>query len=362
MKRKLLQSAAIVAVITGTPAFAADLPVIEPAPVAPIVAAPLWSGFYVGLQVGAAFDIGGRDLDCDVDDFSGVAFEEFLEGGFTPAEDTDFAPYAGFGCDDVAFSRGDDDDNSWVAGAHIGYDMQVGSWVFGGVIDANWIDNDDDGGTIAFDPDEFAGGQPYSNFATLPGFPDVWTISPPDFDAAEAGLPYQEISFNSGLQWYGTTRGRIGWAPGAGRFLVYGTGGLAFGEFEAEVSRTAVYTGDEADRFFSNAAPFDPDQTEYAPGGPLPDGCSELVAEGGAVQNRTGVVCRFRDSEDDFKFGFALGAGLEFLVTDNFSIGAEYLYVNLGDADFDAFNDFRGDDDDLDFQTITVRGSFRFGG
>ena len=53
-----------------------------------------------------------------------------------------------------------------------------------------------------------------------------------------------------------------------------------------------------------------------------------------------------------------MGGGVEFLVSQNFSVGAEALYVNLGGGE--AFAGFG--DNDLDLVTASLRATFRFGG
>jgi len=87
----------------------------------------------------------------------------------------------------------------------------------------------------------------------------------------------------------GTVRGRIGWAPG--QWLLYATGGLAVGE----VRHTVVEV-------------LNPGTT-----------CITLV-----VGNCRGA------SVSDTKVGWTAGAGIEWAVGSNWSIGAEYLFVDLG--------------------------------
>ena len=84
-------------------------------------------------------------------------------------------------------------------------------------------------------------------------------------------------------------------------------------------------------------------------------------------------------SEDEDEWGYTVGGGLEVLLTDNVSFGAEYLYTNLGSSNsstrldggpFDGsatngggttgeFTDFESDDD-FDFHTVTAKLSYRF--
>src|SRR4051812_37635921 len=87
----------------------------------------------------------------------------------------------------------------------------------------------------------------------------------------------------------GTVRGRIGWAPG--QWLLYATGGLAVGE----VRHTVV----------------------------------EVLAPGTTCLVLSATTCRGA-SVSDTKVGWTAGAGIEFALGSNWSIGAEYLFVDLG--------------------------------
>lgn len=92
----------------------------------------------------------------------------------------------------------------------------------------------------------------------------------------------------SQLEMFGTLRGRLGFV--AGPLLIYGTGGLAWGIVDTKQSTTHNPGGNEVD---------------------------------GAIT-----------SGDSNHIGYALGGGGEFMVTQNVTIKAEYLYVDLGSADY----------------------------
>lgn len=93
------------------------------------------------------------------------------------------------------------------------------------------------------------------------------------------GLAQSNI-VKSELEYLGTVRGRLGYA--SDRTLLYGTAGLAYG---------------------GTRASFD----MFAPSG----------------------VRQFTDSASDAKFGYAVGAGVEYAVTDHFTLKTEYLYYRL---------------------------------
>ncbi|MGL4241646.1 MAG: outer membrane protein [Beijerinckiaceae bacterium] len=81
----------------------------------------------------------------------------------------------------------------------------------------------------------------------------------------------------------GTLRGRLGVA--FDRVLIYATGGLAYGNHYAATSLSGFGAG-------------------------------------------------WDGTKDDWKFGYTVGAGLEYAITNNFSAKLEYLYYDLGKHDY----------------------------
>jgi len=80
-----------------------------------------------------------------------------------------------------------------------------------------------------------------------------------------------------------------------------------------------------------------------------------------------GFVRTVDSSSDDT--GYAVGGGVDYLVTQNFSLGLEYLYTDLGDSDLNVtYLDPTGrtagftttSSSDLDFHTVWAKASFRF--
>jgi outer membrane immunogenic protein len=258
MKKILLSSVALVGLTAG--AFAADLPSRRVAP-APYVAVPVftWTGFYVGVNAGYGFTNNDNNRN-------GVG--TFAAGGAatTPALPAGTTLSNGF--------TGANSNDGFVGGGQVGYNYQFtpGSGVVVGIeADAQYTDF---GGRI--------GGNNGNNFtfigangATL--LPGVTPINP-------TGL--------GGLDFFGTVRGRLGYA--FDRVLFYGTGGFAYGS-----------------------------------------------AGGGQAVNT-----------DDFKTGYAVGGGIEYaLPTDSFlnffrssavTIKVEGLYVNLDQNSRGAFANANG--------------------
>jgi opacity protein-like surface antigen len=402
--RFLLLTSAASALLAST-AFSADLPVYEEAPVAPLIAAaPLWTGAYLGGQLGYSFLHDGDDFESD---------EGALEGGL-----------------------------------FVGADAQFGGFVLGGLADWNWVDHLDRRQTVegdSFDIQASAGaisaifqqadavaiaaaaqaradagggaaGEAAANAAAAASaenwFNNLLNLSerttivaagegvdPADFefpsaafnlddilDDLDAGTVTELANYSENLHGYGTVRGRAGF--GTGRVLFYGTGGLAFGSVNRSWTAGTSYDADAADLMFGDTGLFevpegyDPDtataqeraalQEEFlnitdfdpADGDVLPSGCSAT-----GTDSSSGVTCNAdSDSDEETRFGWALGAGVELLATEHFSVGAEYLYVNIDGSDGDeeglgeaVVSTFDiAEDDDFNFSTLKMKAAYRF--
>jgi outer membrane immunogenic protein len=163
----------------SAPALAAD--VIYEEPMAPMAIAPVasgWTGVYIGLQAGGAFNPSSPDDQGIFASFGNdTAFPGF-PGGIAGAFGNSF---------DSSF------DSGFVGGAHIGYDYQINDFVVGAILDINAMD-------IAVNQNSFS--------------------NTPAFYEAERSLDY-----------LATARLRAGYliTPMA---LAYVTGGLAYGEVD----------------------------------------------------------------------------------------------------------------------------------
>jgi outer membrane immunogenic protein len=208
-----------------------------------------WSGVYVGANLGWAW------TDTDITDLGSLDDAIFFPGFTT-----------NFDADGVA------------VGAHAGYNYQLSNnVVVGGEVDFVWTDANDA------------------------------TISDLDSGDGQVGDDYVSTS----LDWYGTVRGRLGYA--ADRFLPYVTGGLAFG-------RVDVSIGD-----LDGGVPDDDD-----------------FVSGSSTQ-----------------VGWVLGAGLDYAFTDKLIGRVEYLYMDLGD---ETYTNADGDSINFDTNVNTIRTgmSYRF--
>jgi outer membrane immunogenic protein len=227
MVRRLLLSTAAVAAMIGS-AAAADLPSRRPPPpVAYVPPVPIftWTGFYVGVNAGGAFPLNNNS--------SAINNAVFFGGA---------APLAGSFGGFVATNNGGNN-GRFLVGGQAGVNWQVNQFVLG----------------IEGDGQALLGGN-NNNFGLFPNNGN-----------------------NTGF--LGTVRGRGGIA--FDRFLVYGTGGVAFGG-----------NNDRANTFLGTV-------------GGVPTIFTANTTAGTRV-------------------GYAVGAGVEYAFFNNWSIKVEYLFVDLG--------------------------------
>ena len=237
MKKLLLAAAALSGLTAAAQAADMSAPAYD------------WSGFYVGLNAGAAFN--NSELENNFD-YTGPGFETPVV--VTPAQ-------INAAIDDFDDNVGSDD-AVFTGGAMIGYNYQMESLLLGVEADINYA---------GFGNDR---SRNYSNL---------------DFSPLISGDPVSgssDLSFDA--NWFGTLRGRLGFA--ADNLLFYGTAGLAYGHMEAS-AEVNLTDGDE--------------------------------------------TVSYDASTDSTNWGWTAGAGMEYGL-DNWSFGLEYLYVDLGSAEWDA--------------------------
>lgn len=120
------------------------------------------------------------------------------------------------------------------------------------------------------------------------------------------------------VQWWGTVRARLGYAA-TERFLVYGTGGLAYGKVKTSYNYSQSF-GDE----FSSELGFSTSKT---------------------------------------KAGWTIGGGAEYAITNNWTFKSEYLYTDLGKANSKVnLYDFAESDvgSKVKFHTVRVGLNYKF--
>jgi outer membrane immunogenic protein len=219
---------------TAQTASAADLPRKAPPMAAPIVAPVYnWTGFYFGGHAGWGWN----------ENDSGTTF---VPGGLAFGGTGGVTGAGAFGVSN--------DTDGGMLGAQIGVNYQINMWVVGIEADLSWVDWD-----------------------------RGYTVGPL-LDAVGVAIPGSFQTASGGMDWFGTVRGRLGFA--ANNLLVYITGGFAFGDTDHSVT-------------------------------------TSFLATGGGVFTATG---------GDTRAGWTFGGGLEWGFAPNWSVKAEYLYYDLGDT------------------------------
>jgi len=137
-----------------------------------------------------------------------------------------------------------------IAGAQLGAQLQSDRWVFG-------IESDFQG-----------------SWQKLNGVGDNGNVAVLN---ASVGSPGSPISETDKIDWFGTTRVRVGVAEGPA--LIYATGGVAYASVKTQASASGI-----------------------------------SIISGG----------------DKTRFGWAAGGGLEFMIGKNWTIRGEYLYLDFG--------------------------------
>lgn len=184
------------------------------------------------------------------------------------------------------FSR---DVNGGIAGGQAGYNWQVDrKWVLGLEGDIQWS------GERSSSSLSLVGPRYFSNAIGIPVGP-----AGPDFNS----IITQTLNVSHELSWFATFRGRVGWLADP-QTLLYATGGLAVGEFR--------YSGQTTTSI-----------QVFGPGG------AGLVPQGAPL-----VFAGAAASSSDTRVGWTVGAGIERKFTPNWSLKAEYLYMDFGSRTF----------------------------
>ncbi|MGN6747410.1 MAG: outer membrane protein, partial [Xanthobacteraceae bacterium] len=188
LKGLVAAAGALIAFAAASPSSAADLPRKAPPPAPPAPQIYNWTGFYAGVNLGYGF---GSD-PTTITTVSGSSF---------PGLATGTAIYS-----PQSFSI---DPKGVIGGGQIGYNWQFApSWVVG------------------FETDIQGSGMRKQQDCVIPCGLGVLTQS-------TGFLTFFPVTFSAfseehKVDWFGTVRGRFGYA--AGPVLVYATGGLAYGE------------------------------------------------------------------------------------------------------------------------------------
>jgi len=181
--------------------------------------------------------------------------------------------------------------DGWVAGVQAGYNWQFNpNWVAGIEGDFNWSGERASDGASSL----------------VTGIPSGIGVG-----ACDAHPPCLEsiattTSNSWDLPWFATLRARLGYVPEP-TWLVYATGGLAVGEMEFSTSTSTTTT--------------------------ITNGIGQVVTPTGALGG-TPITTAAAFSENVTRLGFAVGGGVEKKLSQNWSVKAEYLYLDWGSYTF----------------------------
>jgi outer membrane immunogenic protein len=249
---KTIFVAAALLISSGCVSYAADLPV-KAIPTAP--QAFNWTGCYVGVNGGYGWNNSNTkyaDPNTTSDPINGIASSRFVA---------------------LSIPAPSPSEQGWLGGGTAGCNWRQQRWVFG-------IEGDFDGTNISGSQTTVGppnGAPPFS----------AYVLGPATFTGVGRtpfiGTAYESVS----LSWLSTVRGRVGFVA-QDRFLLFVTGGLAFGE-----ARTAGFVD---------------------------------VTNAGVP----GSTTRWAGSNSSTMAGYTLGGGAEWAFADHWSAKAEYLWYDLG--------------------------------
>jgi len=253
-KLSVAAAAAVCAMFGIGAASAADLPMKAPPPVpAPVVG---WTGWYVGLNAGGIWPNSNGVTHTALAGPCNAAFAG-CGTGFSTTLATGSIFNAGFG-----------NNAGFTGGGQFGYNWQFnGTGVAGFEADIAWTDQTRSVTFASLTPN-----------AAFPAFPEAYTAT-----------------VSRHLDYLGTARGRLGFLA-TPAFLLYGTGGLAYGGARSSTTESAV-----------------------------------VAVCAGAGTTCSGVG---GGSFSQVRVGWTVGAGGEWMFAPHWSLKAEYLYYDLGSVNY----------------------------
>jgi outer membrane immunogenic protein len=226
MRNSVFATALLMLVLACGPAWAAD----------PATTTYNWTGFYMGLNTGLAINDSGYTLS---------PTGAFFTDGFHPLSQIT--------------NSGNLSQGAFIFGGQLGYNYQVGNLVYGLEMDFDYNSTND------------------SSYASSPSIIALGRLG----DPPALGIGHY---VNQQLDYFGTLRARLGFTP-ADRFLIYVTGGLAYGDVSSS---------------------------------------GNVSLEG----------ANFPGSRSGFQAGWTVGAGSEYALTNHWSVKLEYLYIDLGSTSY----------------------------
>jgi len=257
MLRHLFRVVGVSSLLIAAPLTASRAADLTPPYQAPVYKAPPaavwdWTGFYLGGNVGYSWGQWGASSNQGIFNFESTTASPRLD--------------------------------NWLGGIQAGYNWQLAKpWVIG--LEGDIQGTGERGSQSWTDPGVAAPPAP----GCPPGFmdPPACVPIPTAFVPQRPGTGPAYLNSEWSFPWFGTVRGRVGFTPDAARqWMVYATGGLAFGG---------------ADYSFSWFNP------------------------GGAVGRQT-----YSLSSNQTLWGWVVGGGIEAVLWGRWTAKLEYLYLDLG--------------------------------
>ena len=296
--KKMLVSATALGFLAGS-AIAADLP-SRKAPVPP-PPPPMWTGFYAGLNAGYGWG-GSNQAATSAYPLSdqGAAYVNSISATSLPWSiffpgTTPWTRLSTWQAGSTALANTGSSypgQGGFIGGGQIGYNWQLGASFVSGV-------EADFQGSLMRGSGSYAGAS-----SDLMNWDRAATVTPTVTSHRYWTLQRQALGFGevkANVNWIGTIRGRLGYLLNP-NFLVYGTGGLAYGGVTA--STTNYLVGGLA-------------SATETPSDSLNQVISVPTIPGQGNISTTLV-------------GWTAGGGAEWMVAPNWSIKAEALYYDLG--------------------------------
>jgi len=273
MKRHLI-GIAVIAALGTAPAVAADMAFKAPAVPEPVWT---WTGFYVGGNGGYSWG-----------NWSSSSISPIFPGASTTANPSV---------------------DGWFGGLQAGYNWQVRrQWVIGVEGDYDWSsEKGRDGsssGTSTTTSDPTGVGV---------GACDAHPTCTTTITTTTAGLTANQWN----LPWFATLRARAGLLVDP-TWLVYGTGGVAFA----------------GTNFATSAAGSSTTTTTITNGiGQIVNPCPPCLAGGSPTVTSSALASTYY-SQTSTRIGYAIGGGAEKMLSQNWSVKAEYLFLGFGSHTF----------------------------
>ncbi len=273
--------------VSAAPALAQDII----APVIPGATGFDWSGFYLGVFAGGT-----------AGEFDGESSGTACITCTTTATST-----VSNGDGEIDYGEFSFDDESWLGGGNVGFNIQNGRLVFGAV------------GDVAATSLEGSHSFYLGEYGEVP-IPE--------------GLEGIGGDIAMTLEWLSTIRGIVGITSPDGRFLFFATGGLAIGGFESELGINFLFE-------------------EVPP--------AQVLAASVLDSSDYDAF----DDDETTDIGLALGGGVGAFLTPNLSLDLTYLFVHFDEisADFDVAEIIIGAADaEFSAHLGRIGISYRFGG